>query len=104
MKQELEKIIEQNEIIISLLRRIAFDEDEVREIVVHGKRNNLKQNYIRGYNACDGAHSVNEIADIIGVTSGTLSPILAEWEELGIIYEVDKPGGKFYKKIFPIGK
>jgi DNA-binding MarR family transcriptional regulator len=45
---------------------------------------------------------VSEIATIIGVTPGTLSPILSEWEELGIIYEVERPNGKFYKKIFPI--
>jgi DNA-binding Lrp family transcriptional regulator len=50
----------------------------------------------------DGEKSLSEIAKVIGVALGTLSPILKEWEELGIIYEVEKPGGKFYKKLFPI--
>jgi DNA-binding MarR family transcriptional regulator len=45
------------------------------------------ENYIKGYNACNGKHTISEIATIIGVTPGTLSPILSEWEELGIIYE-----------------
>ena len=96
------KIIKQHEIIISLLGRIAFDEDKVRKIVVSGKRKDLRKGYIKGYNTCDGAHTVSELANIVGVTEGTLSPILGNWEELGIIYEVEKPKGKFYKKLFPI--
>jgi DNA-binding MarR family transcriptional regulator len=60
------------------------------------------EKYLEGYNACDGEHSVSEIASIVGVTKGTLSPILADWEATGIIYEIDKAGGKFYKKLFPV--
>jgi len=97
---EMKKLIKQNEIIISLLGRLAFKPEEVRKIVELRKRN--PQNYVNGYNACNGKHSVSEISRIVGVTQGTLSPILAEWEEKGIIYEVEKPKGKFYKKIFPI--
>jgi DNA-binding MarR family transcriptional regulator len=94
------KIEKQNEIIISLLGRIAFTPESIRDIVVKKKQN--PQGYIDGYNACDGNHNVNELANIVGVTQGTLSPILQEWEELGIVYEVEKPKGKFYKKLFPI--
>lgn len=90
----------QNEVIISLLGRIAFTPDRIREIVVKKKQN--PQGYVDGYNACDGNHKVNEIANIVGVKQSTLSPILQEWEQLGIIYEVDKPRGTFYKKLFPI--
>ena len=98
--EDWKKIVKQNEIIISLLRRIAFKTDDIRKIVTSKKQN--PQNYINGYNACDGNHSLSDVARIVGVTPGTLSPILAEWEEIGIIYEVEKPRGKFYKKIFPI--
>jgi len=100
MAEELKKIVRQNEIIISLLGRIAFNKEEVREIVTYKKRNPKK--YVEGYNACDGNHSVSELARIIGVTQGTLSPILAEWEDVGIIREVEGRKGKFYKKLFPI--
>ncbi len=100
MNEEIKKLIRQNEIIISLLGRLAFKPEDIRRIVTSKKRN--PENYIDGYNACDGKHSVSEIARIIGVTQGTLSPILAEWEELGIIYEIERPKGKFYKKLFPI--
>jgi len=94
------KIIKQNEVIISLLGRIAFNPDKVREIVTTRKQN--PENYIKGYNACNGENTLSEIAAIIGVTPGTLSPILAEWAEMGIIYEIEKIKGKYYKKLFPI--
>ena len=100
MSEDLGRLAKQNEIIISLLGRIAFSKEEVREIVTKKKQNPHK--YVEGYNACDGERSLSEIAKIVGVTSGTLSPILREWEEQGIIFETDRPGGRFYKKIFPL--
>ena len=85
---------------ISLLGRMSFKPEEVRGIVTARKQN--PENYIKGYNKLDGKHSLSQITRIIGVTAGTLSPILSEWEEIGIIYEVERKGGRFYKKIFPI--
>jgi len=100
MSEEIRKLVKQNEIIISLLGRLAFKPDDIRRIVTLKKQN--PQNYINGYNACNGNNSLSEIARVVGVTPGTLSPILAEWEELGIVYEVEKPRGKFYRRLFPI--
>lgn len=97
---KLDKIIRQNEIMISLLGRIAFTKEEVKEIVTQRKQN--PENYVKGYNACDGEYTLSELAKIIDVKPGTLSPILSDWEEIGIIYEVVKRGGKFYKKLFQI--
>jgi DNA-binding MarR family transcriptional regulator len=96
----IKKIEKQNEIVISLLGRIAFTPEKIREVVAKKKQN--PQGYINAYNACDGNHNVNELAVVAGVDQSTLSPILREWEELGIIYEVEKPKGKFYRKLFPI--
>ncbi|MCB2141232.1 hypothetical protein KQH27_00830 [bacterium] len=96
------KIIRQNEIIISLLGRMVFSPKEIKDIVTQGKRLANRENYIQGYNACDGNHSVSDLAKIIKIDSGGLSTILQSWEETGIIYEVDKPNGKFYKKIMII--
>ena len=96
-----EKIEKQNEVIISLLGRIAFTPEVIRNLVVKNKKTDPEK-YIAGYNACNGNRTVNELAEIIGVKHNTLSPILQEWEELGIIYEVEKPKGRFYRKLFPI--
>lgn len=98
--EDIRKLIRQNQTIISLLGRIAFKSDDLRSLVASRKQN--PQNYLNGYNACDGEHTLSDIAKVVGVTSGTLSPILAEWEEVGIIYEIEKSGGKFYKKLFSI--
>ena len=73
---------------------------KIRKIVTERKRN--PDDYIKGYNACDGKHSLSEIAKISNVTPGTISPILTAWEEEGIIYEVERKGGKFYKKMLSI--
>jgi len=101
MTEDLTKKLEkQNEVIISLLGRMAFTPEKIHDTVVKKKQN--PQGYIAAYNACDGTHNVNELAAIAGVDQSTLSPILLEWEELGIIYESYKPKGKFYKRLFPI--
>jgi Fic family protein len=100
MSDELRKIIRQNEILISLIGRLAFKPDEIRQIVTSRKQNPEK--YIEGYNSVDGSHSVSDLAKIIGVTQPTMTTTLSGWEEIGIIYEVEKSGRKFYKKLFPI--
>ncbi len=79
----IKKLEKQNEIIISLLGRVAFKKDEVREIVTRKKKKEKQEKYVEGYNACDGAHSLSDISKIVGVTPGTLSPILREWEDVG---------------------
>ncbi|MFW9959153.1 MAG: hypothetical protein ACFFCT_13865 [Candidatus Odinarchaeota archaeon] len=100
MSDELKKIIKQNETMISLLGRMAFKPEEVEKIITSRKQD--KQSYINGYNACDGTKTITEIAAIIRVTRQNMGPILSQWEQLGIVYEVEKPSGTFYKNIFPI--
>ena len=96
----LRKLERQNEIIISLLGRMAFTPERINDIVVKLKQN--PQGYIDAYNACDGNLNVNELAAIARVDQSTLSPVLKAWEELGIVFEVEKGKGKFYKKLYPI--
>jgi len=88
------------ETMISLLGRLVYPPKELTAIVMWKKRN--PEEYVKAYNLCDGEHTVSQIADAINVSPGTLSPILSEWEELGIIYEVTKKGGKFYKKLYKL--
>jgi DNA-binding MarR family transcriptional regulator len=103
MLQQNKVIMKQNEIIISLLGRLAFTQKQIREIIEKNKNESLKQKYIDGYNALDGSKTVSEIAAIVGVKQGTFSPILAQWSEKGIIYEVEQTGGgKFYEHLFLI--
>jgi len=61
---------------INLLGKMALEKEDVKAIIVH-KKNNQKK-YIEGYNACDGKHAFKELVKIIGVSQGTLSPILQD--------------------------
>jgi Mn-dependent DtxR family transcriptional regulator len=88
------------EAIVGLLGRLVFPEKELKGIVTKNKQDPGK--YIKAYNLCDGEHGVTEIAKQVGVAQPTLTPILAKWKDRGIVYEVMKRGGKFYKKLFPI--
>ncbi|MFI5449451.1 MAG: winged helix-turn-helix domain-containing protein [Candidatus Bathyarchaeia archaeon] len=99
-EEEIKRLVKQNDVIIALLGRMVFKAQQIKDMVAKKKQN--PDNYIRGYNACDGKHTVSQIAQLVGVTQGTLTPILQEWEEAGIIRDIEKPGGKFYKKLFPI--
>ena len=101
-KDVLENIRRQNEVIISLLGRLVFNEDKVIELVTANKKENLKIKYIEGYNSCDGKKSQTEIAKVVGVSQSTLSPIINEWVELGIVYEISRANRKYYRKLFPI--
>lgn len=83
------------EVIIRLLGKMAFTDEEIKSIVTF-KKGDKSKNYLLGYNACDGKTSLTEISKVIGVTPGTLSPIMKQWEEDGIIFKVDEA---FYKKI-----
>lgn len=88
------------EAMITLLGRLVFPPDQLAKIVMKGKR--APEDYVRGYNLCDGEHTLTQIASEIHVTPGTLSPIMSEWKDTGIIYEVVKKGGKFYKRLYKV--
>jgi predicted transcriptional regulator of viral defense system len=102
MSEDWRRIARQNEVIISLLGRLAFTPEQVEKIVTSNKRDKFKPRYVKGYNALDGKKTLSEVAKIIGVAPATLSPILSQWEDIGIIYEIERTGGTFYKKLFPI--
>ena len=94
----LKEILLQGTVLIGLLGRLAYPPETLREIITKGKKKPEK--YLEGYNACDGIHGVTDLAKIVGVSLGTLSPILQNWKDLDIIYEINKPRGTFYKKIY----
>ena len=95
-----EILIRQNAVIIALLARQVFGDDGIRNIVTFRKKQKSK-NY---YNACNGRNSVNEIAKVIGVSAGTISPILKEWANQGIIYKMGTDSKPLYHRIQKIKK
>jgi predicted transcriptional regulator len=88
------------ETMTALLGRLAFPEEKLRDIVMWKKRS--PERYIEAYNLCDGEHGLTQIADAIRIDKAAVSRILSDWKELGIIYEVSKSGGRFYKKLYKL--
>jgi len=94
----LNEILVQGDVIIGLLGRVVFPPDILRDIITKGKKK--PDEYLKGYNACDGTRGVTDLAKIVGVSIGTLSPILQNWKDQGIVYEINKPRGTFYKNLY----
>jgi hypothetical protein len=92
-----EIIVRQNDVMIGLLARTSPGTKTIRLIVTRGKRD--PDAYVRLYNALDGALSVTECAKLAGVSPGTISPILRNWEEQGIVYDAGPKGKPLYKKL-----
>jgi hypothetical protein len=90
------------QVIISLLAKLAIGEDEIIRIVTSRKRNPI--DYIRGYNSLNGRRTVSEVAEIIGVSIGTLSPILQDWKSKGIVYETRTSSGVFYRYLLHLNE
>ena len=89
------------EIALALLGRIAFPPEALRLVVVRGKKD--PNAYLRGYNALNGTRTVRDVAAIVGVTPGTIVPILQQWERVGIIFEVETgEKGKFYRNLYQL--
>ena len=86
------------EAIIGLLGRQVFPPEQLKALIMKGKR--IPEKYVKAYNLCDAGHGVREIAKEIDVSIGTISPILSDWKDMGIIFEVERLGGKFYKRLY----
>ena len=85
---ETEEAVRQNELIISLLGRIAFKNDELKSMVTKGSKK--PEHMMRAYNLCDGATSVTEIARKVGVAQPSLTIAVDKWERLGIVFKKKK--------------
>jgi hypothetical protein len=89
------------EAMITLLGRFVYPPEKIMEIVTFKKRN--PEQYVAIYNLCDGEHTGSEIAKTFNQDQGGLSRILSDWKDLGIVYEITKKGGRFYKKLYKLG-
>ncbi|MCP4364594.1 MAG: hypothetical protein GY800_04775 [Planctomycetes bacterium] len=97
-----EIIMRHNKVIISLLAKRVMGEAELIKIVTKNKRD--PKAYLKGYNACDGVKGVNDLAKAVGVTAATLSPILQDWEQKGIVYDVGNSNKPLYVKLMNLDK
>jgi len=96
---ELNLIREQNKIVISLLGRLVFPEDKIKDII--SKKGKKPQQMIKAYNLCTGNLTTKQISDkVSGITSRALNIATEKWEESGIVTIMGERGkGKDIKPI-----
>ena len=87
-EDETEEVVRQNELIISLLGRIAFKNNELKSMVTKGSKK--PKQMTRAYNLGDGTTGVTEIARKAGVAQPSLTNAIDKWERLGIIFKKKK--------------
>ncbi len=83
--KELEEIIKQNELMISLLGRIAFENDELKSLIQKGAKKPVQ--ILKAYNLCDGQTPITDIAIKAGITQPSLTVAIEKWEKLGIVFK-----------------
>ena len=93
-------LIKQNDVLIGLLARVNPGTEGIRALVTRGKRDPAA--YVKVYNALDGTVGVTECAKLAGVSAPTISPILRNWEEQGIVYDVGPENKPLYKRLLPL--
>jgi len=82
--EETDEIVRQNELIISLLGRIAFENDELKALIVKGSKKPAQ--ILKAYNLCDGHTTITKIASRVGIAQPSLTVAIEKWAKLGIIF------------------
>jgi hypothetical protein len=82
MDDELKQLFR---MLISVLARGSFPEDQLRKIVVPSRS---PEKYLAAYNLCDGKHSQGEIAKLAGLDKGNFSRVIDRWVSLGVVFEI----------------
>lgn len=83
--KELEELIRQNELVISLLGRIAFENDELKVLIQKGAKKPAQ--ILSAYNLCDGQTPITDIATKAGIAQSSLTEAVEKWERSGIVFK-----------------
>jgi DNA-binding MarR family transcriptional regulator len=93
-------IVKQNEIIISLLGRIAFPNDRLRNMIQKGSKK--PKEILAAYNLCDGQTTITEIAKRARIAQPSLSVAVDKWEQDGILVKRRDGTETFPKKLYTV--
>jgi hypothetical protein len=85
------------EAMITLLGRLVYPPEAILKIITKWKRKDPEE-YVKVYNLCDGVHTGTQIADEVHIDQSSLSEVLSDWKNLGIIYEAATRGRAIYYK------
>ena len=93
-------LVKQNEIIISLLGRIAFPNDKLKDNIQRGSKK--PKEILEAYNLCDGKTAMKEIAKRAGIALGSLSEAVDKWANFGIAFKKKNGNETFPLKLYTV--
>ena len=100
-QKSIEKIVKQNELIISLLGHLVFPAGKLKDLVAKGSKK--PKAIIKAYNLCDGTLSITDIATKVGIAQSSLTDAVNKWEKLGIILKIKEGNNIYPLKLYVIG-
>jgi DNA-binding MarR family transcriptional regulator len=95
-----ERVIIQNDMMISLLSRIAFPNDTLKKIIQKGSKK--PDEILVAYNLCDGKATITEIAKRANIAQQSLSAAIDKWEQEGIIIKRVAGAEVLPKKLYSV--
>ena len=90
-------ILQQNEVIITLLARLVWTPEKLAAVVMANKRN--PDAYVSIYNALDGEKTGVQLAALAGVTKQAISFVLQSWVDEGIVLNVGTDNQPKYRRL-----
>lgn len=96
-----EKITMQLDFLISLVGRMAINEDKLIDIITKGSKK--PDETLKAYNLCDGVTSNTKIAKKVKTTSQAVGQNINKWDKLGVVLKIKDKHGKVYARhLYPI--
>jgi hypothetical protein len=99
-EEVLASILQQNEVIITLLARLVWTPEKLAAVVMANKRN--PDAYVSVYNALDGGKTGVQLAALAGVTKQAISFVLQSWVDEGIVLNVGTDNQPKYRRLMKL--
>lgn len=90
-------IVQQNDVIITLLARLVWTPEKLVAAVTERKKN--PDAYVSVYNALDGVKTGKQLGEIAGVTQQSISAVLQTWLDEGIVLNVGTENQPKYRRL-----
>jgi hypothetical protein len=100
-EETLASILQQNEMMISLLARLVWPPERLVEMVMANKKKNPEA-YVTVYNALNGTKTGKQLGEIAGVSQQAISSVLQGWLEDGIVLNVGSEAQPKYRRLMKL--
>lgn len=96
--EALTAIVQQNEMLISLIARLVWPPEKLVEMVMANKKKDPDA-YVSVYNALNGETTGKQLGEIAGVSKQAISGVLQGWLDDGIVLNVGTDSQPKYRRL-----